>query len=291
MAQITRKRALAGAALAVVGVAGVAVVSTQALAAGGDKLQEKVQAHFPNSKITGVRCGGTAAPKGLCEVTIGSNVLYVTPDAQFAIVGSVLDLENKIDLTDRRMRELAAVANVTDKLGGAAPSLPTAQAPAPGPSAAAPPPQQGPGAPPAKVNVSLPKDNAIIHNPGAPVKMTVFTDLNCSYCNKLMAELKGVTDIEITEFPIGILGPESEQKAKMALCATDRVAATNALYFGGEVKVTGECEDAAKKVQQNNQFAQANGISGTPAVIRADGAMNPGYMPLAELRAFLQGAG
>ena len=296
MAPLSRKRMLAGSAISALAVIAVGTMGAQAFASGGaeSKLMAKVQAHFPNTKISGVRCKSDHAPKGLCEVTAGAQVLYVSPDARYAVVGSILDLEQKVDLTDRRLRELAAVESATGKFGGGAAGIGIGAGAAAAPSAPSGPaaaPVAGPAGPeaPTKINVTLPAANAIVHNPGAATKMAVFTDLNCSYCNKLMAELKDVKDIEIHEFPIGVLGPESVEKAKMALCATDRVAASNALYFGGEVKVTGDCADAVKKVQENEAFAQANGISGTPAIVRADGTMNPGYMPLAQLRAFLAG--
>ena len=273
--------AIAGAAAAMIGAGAFAADRI-----GSDPLQEKVQKHFPNTKITSVRCKLDAAPKGLCEVVAGANVFYVSPDAKFAVVGSVLDLDAKLDLTDKRLRELAAVESAKGKIGGVGPEQLAAAA---GPGPAGGPAPSAPGRPeaPQKVNVTLPAANGIVHNRGAALKMTVFTDYRCSYCNMLMGELRNAKDIEITEYPIAILGPESGEKAKLALCAQDRVAASNALYFGGDVKVTGDCANAQRLVEENTRYAQQNGIQGTPAIIRADGQMNPGYLPAAQLRAFL----
>ena len=117
--QSRRAKILAGvsglAALAVVGVATVAVAS-----GFGTSLKDKVQKEFPNTPITSADCD--KGPANLCEVVAGSNVFYVTRDAKFAFVGAVLDLENKVDVTDVRLRELAAVGQAEARIRGAAPA-------------------------------------------------------------------------------------------------------------------------------------------------------------------------
>jgi thiol:disulfide interchange protein DsbC len=263
----------------------VAVVATAALAAsplfGGD-LKSKMQAHFPNTPITSVDCGG---PAGLCEVVAGANVFYASRDGRFAVVGSVLDLNEKIDLTDQRLRQLAAVGDAESRIQGGRPAGPGAQAAAPSPGAAGPGGSQAPGP---VIRVNLPAANAIVHNPGARLKMTVFTDMNCGFCRRLHDDLKGITDIEITEYPIAFLGEDSRQKAKLALCAQDKAQAVDAIYRGGEVRTSGDCAAAEAALDANIDFARQNNINGTPMIIRADGTSNSGWMPVNELRAFLQ---
>ncbi|MGQ3044187.1 MAG: DsbC family protein [Brevundimonas aurantiaca] len=273
------KRVLLGS----VAVVGVAALATAAIAAGdlpfvGKSLKDKMQAHFPNTPITSVDCDGT--PAGLCEVVAGKNIFYTTRNGRFAVVGSVLDLNEKVDLTDQRMRQLAAMGAAEGRIQGVGPGAAgAAPAAAPSPDRAAP----GPA-----IRVTLPKANAIVHNPGAPLKMTVFTDMNCSFCRRLHDDLRGVTDIEITEYPIAFLGADSHEKAKLALCANDRSAAVDAIYRGGEVRTSGDCAAAEAALQANIAFAQQNNIQGTPMIIRADGMTNSGWMEKSELRAFLQ---
>ncbi|OYW73484.1 MAG: hypothetical protein B7Z26_11995, partial [Asticcacaulis sp. 32-58-5] len=183
---------------------------------------------FPNTKVTGVDC--KSGPGKLCEVVAGRNVFYATKDGRYIVIGQVIDLKDKVDLTSRRLQELAAIGNVEDKLNG----LGSAPSPVIGAqAAAAPPPGAGPSAAVGGpvINVTLPKANAVIHNPGGALKLTVFADYNCGYCHKLFEELKARKDIEITEYPIAILGAESEAKAKRVLCAPDRVQAASALYY------------------------------------------------------------
>lgn len=273
----TKGRLLAGAtalaASVAIGAAGYGLAArADARPQGLVKVLEK---HFPKTSIDQVRCDIGVA--GLCEVVTGRNVFYAARDGRYAFVGSLLDLTEKVDLTDQRIRELAAVSAATDKIkgGGGRQDALTAQAPA---------------APPDKLQVSLGADSAIVHNAGARLKLTVFSDLNCSYCRRLFEELRGAPDIEVTEYPIAILGADSAEKAKMALCASDRAKAAAALYFGGDVEVPESCRDGEARLAKNMAFAQANSIAGTPALVRADGTVSRGWMPLADLRTWLSEA-
>jgi thiol:disulfide interchange protein DsbC len=271
---------LIGGAGVLIGVAGFGVSKAVLANEAGDAgLARKVQAAFPNTKVASVHCG---VVPGLCEVTAGKTVFYVTPDARYAVVGSVLDLKARIDVTDRRIRELGQLDAVTSRLG-----TPPAAAGQAAPDTVA----QNPGTPPAigPIKIDLPRDNAIVHHPGAPLKVSVVTDLNCGYCRMLMEALKTAPDIELTEYPIQLLRPDSLDKAKLALCAKDREATANNIYFGGDLKVAGDCSKAEAAVQANTAFARAHGISGTPALIRGDGAAHAGFMPIDQLRAWIKG--
>jgi len=270
---------LIGAAGVVIGVAGFAASKTVLASEAGDAgLARKVQAAFPNTKVASVKCG---AVPGLCEVTAGKTVFYVSPDGRYAMVGSILDLKARVDLTDRRMKELGQLDAVTSRLGEVPPaSAPPAEAQAQNNAAA---PTIGP------IKIDLPRDNGIVHHPGGALKVSVVTDLNCGYCRMLMEALKSAPDIELTEYPIQLLRPDSLNKAKLALCAKDREATANSIYFGGELKVAGDCAKAEAAVQANTAFARAHGISGTPALIRADGSVHAGFMPIDQLRAWIKG--
>ena len=273
------------AGLAVVAVGSLALIppkSGHAYASDRD-LEAKVQAAFPNTHIGSVKCG--VAP-GLCEVTAGKTVFYTSPDGRYAMVGALLDLKDRIDLTDRRVKELAALEKITGTIGDPAPTqLAEAQAPA-GPAGGAPPPSPNLGV----IKLDLPVANAIVHHPGAPLKVSVISDLNCGFCRRLFEELKTAADIQVTEYPVQLLSADSLDKAKLALCAHDRAAASDSLYFGGQVQAPGDCKSALEAVEANTAFARAHGVSGTPTIIRADGQAHAGWMSLQELRPWLQGA-
>ena len=272
---------MAAAGGAVIGVAAFGATRTGLANPAADaSLARKVQAAFPNTKIASVNCNGLP---GLCEVTAGKTVFYVSPDGRYAVVGSVLDLKNRVDITDRRMKELGQLDAVTARLGDESPPAAAGDPQPPGVQAAQTAPAMGP------IKIDLPKDNGIVHHPGAALKVSVVTDLNCGYCRMLMEALKSAPDIELTEYPIQLLRPDSLDKAKLALCAKDRAATADNIYFGGELKVSGDCAKAEAAVQANTAFARAHGISGTPALIRADGATHAGFMPIDQLRAWIRG--
>ena len=275
-------------ALGAIGLIGITTCCGLALAGGGRKvlaseasnagLAAKVAKAFPNTHVESVRCGLVA---GLCEVTAGRTVFYVTPDARYALVGSVLDLKDRIDLTDRRMKELGQLEAVTSRLADNGNTSLAPLEPAQ--------PQHTAATSLGILKVDLPRDNAIVHHPGAPLKLSVVTDLNCGYCKMLFDAIKTAPDIEVTEYPIQLLRPDSLDKAKLALCAKDREATANNIYFGGDVKVSGDCGAAEKAVEANTAFARAHGIFGTPTLIRADGQTNNGFMPIDQLRVWLKG--
>lgn len=267
----------------------LAALATAALAGvlGGETHQEArlraaLAKTLPGTKVSAVDCGPQAAPKGLCEFVAGRNVFYASPDGRFVVIGQVLDLAKKIDLTERRRRDVGALASAEEVIAGRSPAGEVLG----GQGAAGPPPRP---APPLVLRVDLPVENAIVHNRGARLKMAVFTDFNCHFCRQLFADLKAQKDIEVTEYPIAFLGPDSASKAKIALCAADRQAAASALYDRGEVKGGAECAEGARRLQQNSEFAQSHGITGTPTIVRPDGATNPGWMPPDKLTAWLAG--
>jgi thiol:disulfide interchange protein DsbC len=161
--------------LTIAGGAGLVLVlgtTAAAFAFSGLGVKGKLEKAFPQADIMAVDC--SAGPAGLCEVIAGGgkNVFYASRDGRFALVGSVLDLETKKDVTDQRLRDLAAMNAGAARISGPAASVPQ---------------ETGTAAPvgqaPAGQKVSLsglpsPASNAIVHNPGAATKMVVFTDLN-----------------------------------------------------------------------------------------------------------------
>lgn len=267
--------ALGGAAALTV----TGVLAFQAFASDSG-LKAKLAKQFPNSTISSIDCKFKVP--GLCEVVIGKNVFYSTKDARWVVVGSVLDLEKKVDVTDERLKQLAsmdaATAKITDAGGIATQQLAAAQG-APG----------QPSPLPTKIDVNLPVANAVVHNPGAPIKLTVFSDYNCHFCKALFTEMVSNKQIEVTEYPIGLLSADSSTKAQQVLCSDNRVEASDA-QFGisatGRFRTVGNCSAAAAAVEANTKFAAAHGISGTPTIIRADGTAHAGYLAQDALVAF-----
>jgi len=117
-------------------------------------------------------------------------------------------------------------------------------------------------------------------------KMAYFTDPNCGYCKKLEQELKNVDDVTLYLFLYPIF-PGSEEKVQAVWCSKDRVKAWNDLMLNGIQPAAAKCDTPTAQVKQLGAKLKVNG---TPALIFADGVINPGYMPAPQLEQALNNA-
>jgi thiol:disulfide interchange protein DsbC len=108
-----------------------------------------------------------------------------------------------------------------------------------------------------------------------------FEDPNCGYCKQLQRELTKVNDVTVYTFLLPILSPDSVDKSKAIWCAKDRAKAwDDVMLRGAATQGDGRCETP---IDKNRQLAQRFRINGTPAIFFADGSMNSGYLPAAQL--------
>ncbi len=110
-------------------------------------------------------------------------------------------------------------------------------------------------------------------------KMAYFTDPNCGYCKKLEQELKSVDNVTLYLFLYPIFDGSAE-KVQGIWCSDDRVKAWDDLMLNGVQPAVGKCEVPSAKVMALGKSMKVNG---TPALIFANGVINPGYMPAANL--------
>lgn len=115
----------------------------------------------------------------------------------------------------------------------------------------------------------------------------VFTDVDCPYCRKLHNEVPklqamGIT-VEYLAFPRQ--GPDSATFKKMTniWCAEDKAKAMTLSKQGKSLDDV-EC---SHPVLAQYELGQKVGVTGTPAIITADGRLIPGYMPAEQLAAAL----
>lgn len=118
--------------------------------------------------------------------------------------------------------------------------------------------------------------------------ITVFTDITCGYCRKLHNEMaeynkRGIT-VRYLAFPRG--GPASQSFSDMesVWCSADKQEAMNIAKAGDSVSKA-QC---ANKVRDQYMFGQQVGVTGTPAIMLADGSMLPGYQPATQLEQVLK---
>jgi len=121
----------------------------------------------PGVKVDAVRKAGAL---GLYEIQIGGDILYTDEKAAFLVVGDILDVKARKNLTEERKQKLAQI-NFADL--------------------------------PLELAAKQVKGN------GRRVLAT-FEDPNCSYCKKLAQELQNVTDITIYTFVYPIFPQSGE---------------------------------------------------------------------------------
>ncbi|MEL6238921.1 MAG: DsbC family protein [Pseudomonadota bacterium] len=267
--------AKAAAALGLIGLAGSAVLAAQAMTGSADRsVAQRLAERLPQTKVSGVDC---EAVLGLCAITAGANLFYTDRSARFLIVGRVYDMETRQDLTAAKLLELNP-----DLLVGAA---------ARGGAKAGGKPDMGGDAGKAETAVSvptaalakLPASGAIQWGSGKH-SVTVFSDIKCGYCRELHEALASMK-VRVHERPISILGTRSTSEA--VLCARHPARALAAAYLGKSIEGSLACDTTG--LDANEAFARAHGFTGTPVLVREDGAVIQGYRDRAFLEAWLAG--
>ena len=269
--------------LAALGVASVAIAA-QVASPSGAEVTNLLKTRLPKTPLTQVNCEKV---RGLCEVTAGSNLFYVDAGARYLIIGRVYDMETRQDLTAARLLEI----NPDMLVGGAAKAnAAAAEGEGEGVEAAAPARARVektafPARPTRLPLDGLPKDGAIVWgNPAAPT-VTVFTDFRCGYCRALTNVLRSM-NVRVVERPISVLG--SRDIADRVYCAKNREEALHAAYAGEPLKSGPSCDTSG--LDANEAFAHKHGLSGTPVIVRSDGAMLEGYRPKEFLQSWLKDA-
>lgn len=110
-------------------------------------------------------------------------------------------------------------------------------------------------------------------------KMAYFTDPNCGYCKKLEQELQSINNVTLYLFLYPIFEGSAE-KVHAVWCSNDKVKAWDNLMLNGVQPAAGKCDIPTAKVMALGKKLKVNG---TPALIFANGVLNPGFMPAAEL--------
>ena len=183
---------------------------------------------------------------GIWEVRLGNDLIYVDEKGQHAFIdGSLIDLRANRNLTRERIDELSTI-NFKD----------------------------------------LPLELAFKQVTGNGKRvLAIFEDPNCGYCKQMRRDLAGIKDLTLYTFVVPILSPDSEVKARKALCAEDKARAWNDLMLSG--KVPGNAGNCDTQLARIRELAQKLGVSGTPTGFFANGKRLRGYVPAAQLEKML----
>jgi len=186
---------------------------------------------------------------GWYTVQKGSIVAYVSADGRFLLQGDLIDLESQVNLSEQ--------------------SRTTARR---------------------ELMSSISADQVIAFTPtDIKYTVTIFTDVECTYCRKLHSQIDEylAQGIEVRYLLYPRNGPASKSwsTSEDVWCAQDRNQALTAakLDRGFESQ---QCDSNA--VAEHYLLGQNVGLTGTPAIVFADGTLVSGYLPPATLSARLQ---
>ncbi|MBM5811156.1 MAG: DsbC family protein [Gammaproteobacteria bacterium] len=188
---------------------------------------------------------------GLYEVRRGAEIGYVSADGRHYIDGDLFDIGTRDNLT-----ELAREQGRVELLAG------------------------------------VRDDDAIVFAPDGPARhtITVFTDIDCQYCQKLhqdMAELNRLgIRVRYLMFPRGGPDTASWRKAEAVWCSADRRDALTRAKRGEAIKA----RTCTTPVADQYELGRRAGIHGTPGIISDRGEYIAGYLPPARLAKLLAGA-
>lgn len=136
----------------------------------------------------------------------------------------------------------------------------------------------------AKLMDAIPAEEMVVFAPKQPkTHITVFTDTDCGYCQKLHSEVPELNrlgvEVRYLAFPRQGLDSAAAKELTNVWCAKDQLDAMNrAKNRQGVADV--QCNNPVAK-----QYAlgQMIGVSGTPAIVLANGKIIPGYQPAPQL--------
>jgi thiol:disulfide interchange protein DsbC len=122
-----------------------------------------------------------------------------------------------------------------------------------------------------------------------PDSVTVFTDVDCTYCRRLHSQIEeymsnGI-EIRYLLYPRGGPASASWNTSEAVWCARDRSEALTLAKLGREFE-SSSCD--ASIVQDHYILGQEVGLAGTPAIVLDDGEMIAGYMPPDALKVRLE---
>jgi len=221
-----------------------ASAATPAPTADAAAVKKLLEERFPGAQV---RYIAKAPFLGLYEAMFDDQMIYVDPKASYVFVGNVYDTKTKVNLTERKARELNRVAWS---------ELP--------------------------LNLAIRK----VKGNGSR-RLAVFSDADCPYCQRLEESLKTVTDVTIYTFlyPIDQLHPDAARKSRVIWCSPDKVKAWDDFYASGALPSNnGDCDNPIAATQALGQKLR---VTATPTMVFADGTIVPGAIPAQSLEAEL----
>lgn len=185
---------------------------------------------------------------GMYEIQQGVLVAYISEDGRYLVQGNIIDLETDVNLTEQ------SVAN---------------------------------GRRDVMQNLEV---EGIVFSPEQPTHtITVFTDIDCTFCRKLHREIASYNDAGIAVryllYPRSGPNTRSWEKAEEVWCSADQLDGMTRAK-NDQTLPAATCDASA--IMAHFQAGLSVGLSGTPAIVTADGTLISGYLPAPDLLARLE---
>ena len=180
---------------------------------------------------------------GFYQVTMGQNIYYFSADGRYALLGDLYDIEQARNLSEEQRTRTRR--EMVREIG---------------------------------------EDSMIVFAP-SPTRhtVTVFTDVDCSYCALLHRQMADYNRLGIAiryvAFPRAGIPSPSYDKTVSVWCSDDPHQAIGDAKFGNPV-LERTCDNP---VRAHYEAGQRAGVRGTPAMVLESGALLGGYLPPDEL--------
>lgn len=233
------------APVALVGLTGLfsgLAIAQQDHEAAEQQLREALSELAPDMPIDSI---SESVLPGVYELISGAQLYYLSPNGRFMLEGSIIDLQEQVNVSDQRRGTLQLALIET-----------------------------------------MPEEQMVVFNNEAKDAdrwITVFTDTDCGFCQKLHREIEDITQANIRVrylmFPRAGIDSASSAELQSVWCADDQQAAMTVAKTGGRV-TPATCENP---IQSHVDLARQVELRGTPLIYLDNGTKVPGYRPAAEL--------
>ena len=186
---------------------------------------------------------------GLYEITRDSEITYSSSDGRYIIVGDMIDVDSDSNLSETRRRGIRS-----------------------------------------RMLETVPESEMLVFSPKEPkYTITVFTDIDCSYCRRLHSQMAEYNRLGIRVrylfFPRSGPNTDSWHKAEAVWCSSNRNDALTRAKNGEAIK-SSKCPGDI--IARDFELGRKLDVDGTPAIFLASGEMLPGYAPPAQLAKYLK---
>jgi thiol:disulfide interchange protein DsbC len=187
---------------------------------------------------------GQSPVDGWYTIRKGAIIAYISSDGRYLLQGDLIDLDAEVNLSEQERNEARL-----DMLG------------------------------------AFSKEDMIVFSPEvARYTVTVFTDVDCTYCRRFHSQIDEylAQGIEVRYLLYPRSGPagESWAKAEQVWCADNRKEALTLAKLGRKLEAR-SCDTSV--VHKHYATGQDVGLRGTPAIVLQDGTLVSGYLPPLEL--------